>query len=147
MSRYATTVHNRLERLRRRIVDTFGAIRSFRESSDRLCEGLAEIRTSDDWRRLPRTEQRYLDGIAWAMHEALWREVRFYYVTERGPVTTARDAVPGALKLSDEECRNVDARRYPRGFAWPPLPGERAKGLPLRWFTGPNDGTAPRDSI
>lgn len=129
MSRYATTEFNRRERILRQLVDAYDTVRHFRLTDDELQQRRRAIYASDDAKRLRTADAGYLHGYDAALRRELWRIVQFHYVTERGMVGVAGVGENGG-HLTSDECRRAD--EFPRGFAWPAVPGQ-----PVAWFTGP----------
>ena len=128
-SRYTNTEYNRQQRLLSRIKDAISSARHFRQSAGGLDAILCEIRDSHDWRKAPRPTRDYLQGWIDAMREQIMRDVRYTFVTPRGPVSVdSRDRKAGGL--TSEELHI--AGTFPSGFAWPPDSG---KGL--AWYTLP----------
>ncbi len=127
-TKYTNTEYARQTRLLSRIKDAFSSARHFRQSADGLNATLCEIQDSHDWKKAPRPTREYLRGWIDAMHDSIMREVRYTFVTPRGPVSVdSRDRAAGGL--TSEELHI--AGTFPSGFAWP----DSGKGL--AWYTLP----------
>lgn len=139
-SKFTNAEHNRMERLRRSILSAHASLMHSRGTHAGMIAEESRIRATNDWRRCTIRTREYLRGFMQGLYESRWTSVQFAYVTPRGIVTTHNTGPAGVLcRLTDDECRNVDTEKYPRGFIW----SSPAADGSIRWYCGPDLATSP----
>lgn len=92
-TRYATTQHNRLERVKSAIGDVYSRVECYRLTSNAMIELLQEVWQSSDYRKLPAYDRGYLHGISDTKRNAIWHSmVEWRLGPATGPIRTAGGA-------------------------------------------------------
>lgn len=89
-SKHTNTEFNRGQRLEAKLKDAFAQVRSFHLSLEQLVNKLADIRTSDDYKRATRYYIGRFEGIKQTLWDALYQyhlEWRVYYKDKHVPGT------------------------------------------------------------
>lgn len=72
-TRYATTVYNRLERVKGKVRSIYSQAIAFRQTCDHVTTKMGEVWMSPDFRKLPAYERGYVRGMAEELRNDVWR--------------------------------------------------------------------------